>query len=140
MIYFLVLPVFLLATNAAVIQRAPDECLEDIEMTVFNDGPSVTGDAGIGAEFETPFVNFQNSNCNLEDTFGAKRKLVQGRSGTNFDLSVDTGSTELGAGKLNPEYILDGRQIRVGDGSAAAAGAAASKDFVSALRHIYAYT
>ena len=100
-------------------------------MSVFNDGPSVAGDAGIGAEFETPLVNFQNSACSLDDTFAAKRMLVQGRSGQNFVLSVDTGSTELGAGKLNPEYILDGRSIKVGDGSAAAAGAAAANDFVS---------
>jgi hypothetical protein len=130
--YFLFL---LLAVNAAVLPRGPTDCedeFEEIEMSVFNDGPSVAGDAGIGAEFETPLVNFQNSACSLDDTFAAKRMLVQGRSGQNFVLSVDTGSTELGAGKLNPEYILDGRSIKVGDGSAAAAGAAAANDFVSA--------
>lgn len=125
----------LLAVNAAVLLRAPFNCqaeFEDIEMDVFNDGPSVTGDAGIGAEFETPLFNFQNSACSLDDTFAAKRLTVQGRSGLNYLLSVDTGATELGAGKLNPEYILDGRNINVGDGSAAAAGAAVTDDFVSA--------
>ena len=104
----------LLTVNAAVLLRAPIDCqdeFEDIEMDVFNDGPSVTGDAGIGAEFETPLFNFQNSACSLDDTFGAKRLTVQGRSGLNYLLSVDTGSTELGAGKLNPEYILDGKNI-----------------------------
>lgn len=140
MIYFVLLPVLLIAANAAVINRAiPDECFEDIEMSVWNDGPTVTGDAGIGAEFETPLVNFQNSDCNLEDTFATKRKLVEGRSGKNFDLTVDTGSLELGAGKLNPEYILDGRNIKVGDGSAATAGKAASESWVSALQLMYVY-
>lgn len=125
----------LLAVNASVVPRALTDCgdgIENIEMSVWNDGPSVTGDAGIGAEFETPFFNFQNSACSLEDTFAAKRMVIQGRSGQNFVLSVDTGSTELGAGKLNPEYILDGTSIKVGDGSAAAAGAAATNDLVSA--------
>ncbi|RFU30794.1 hypothetical protein B7463_g5537, partial [Scytalidium lignicola] len=99
-------------------------------MTVFNDGPSVTGDTGIGAEFETPLINFQNSACSLINTFAAKRMTVQSRSGTNFVLSVDTGSTELGAGKLNPEYILDDASIKVGDGSAAAASAAATDSMI----------
>ena len=124
-----------LAVNAAVLPRAPTDCqdeFEDLEMDVFNDGPSVTGNAGIGAEFETFFFGFQNSACSLEDTFAAKRKTVQGRSGLNYLLSVDTGTLELGAGKLNPEYILDGRNINVGDGSAAAAGTAIRDDFVSA--------
>jgi hypothetical protein len=101
-------------------------------MVEFNDGPNSAGEAGIGAEFETPLFNFANPRCSLIDTFAAKRKTVQGRSGTNFVLSVDTGAKELGAGKLNPEYVLDGRSIRVGDGSAAAAGKAAAADFVSA--------
>jgi hypothetical protein len=125
----------LLAVNAAVLPRGPTSCedeFEEIEMAVFNDGPTEAGDAGIGAEFETPLVNFQNSACSIDDTFAAKRMLVQGRSGTNFVLSVDTGSQELLGGKLNPEYVLDGRSIKVGDGSAAAAGEAATNDFVSA--------
>ena len=133
----------LLAVNAAVLPRGPtllsrvadDGCedeFEDIEMSVFNDGPNGAGVAGIGAEFETPYFNFQNRDCTLEDTFAAKRGLVKDRTGLNFVLSVDTGSTELGQGKHNPEYVLDGRSIRVGDGSAAAAGVATTNDFVNA--------
>jgi hypothetical protein len=135
MLFFFIFLFLLLAVNGAVTPRAPTDCqdvFEDIEMSVFNDGPTVTGDAGIGAEFETPLGQFSNSACSLEDTFAAKRKLVQDRPGTNFALSVDTGSLELGAGKLNSEYILDGKSINVGDGSAAAAGAAAARDFASA--------
>lgn len=130
----LLFPFLLLAVDATVLPRALDDCIDEIEieMSVWQDGPTVTGDAGIGAEFETPYVQLQNPQCNLANTFLAKRKIIQGRSGTNFDLSVDTGSTELGAGKLNLEYILDGTRIKVGDGSAAAAGGAAASSFVSA--------
>ena len=130
----LFLLVFLLGVNGVVLPGAGPagpNVFEDIEMSVFNDGPTASREAGIGAEFETPLFNFQNLSCSLEDTFSAKRKLVKGRAGKNFVLTADTGSTELGKGKLNPEYILDGRNIKVGDGSAAAAGAAMSKDFVS---------
>ena len=123
-ILFLVL---LLTVHAAVF---PSASVEDIEMDVFDDGPTVTGDAGIGAEFETPLFNFQNSACSLENTFAAKGLTIQGHSGPNYRLSVDTGYIEIGAGKLNPEYVLDGRTIKVGDGSATAAGAAIAADFV----------
>jgi hypothetical protein len=59
MLFFFIF--LLLTVNAAVLLRAPIGCqdeFEDIEMDVFNDGPSVTGEAGIGAEFETPLFNF----------------------------------------------------------------------------------
>lgn len=107
-----------------------DEAYEDIALVEFNDGPTTSGDAGIGAEFETLQIQFSNDKCNLADTFEAKRKTIKGRSGTNFLLSADT-SVEQGQGKLSAEYILDGRSIKVGDGSAAKAGKAARDDLVS---------
>ncbi|KAF2809892.1 uncharacterized protein BDZ99DRAFT_570540 [Mytilinidion resinicola] len=107
-----------------------DEAYKDIALVELNDGPTTSGDAGIGAEFETLQIQFSNNQCSLADTFSAKRKTVQGRSGTNFVLSVDT-SVEQGKGKLSAEYVLDGRNIRVGDGSAAAAGRAAHDDLAS---------
>ncbi|KAL9084424.1 MAG: hypothetical protein Q9165_008062 [Trypethelium subeluteriae] len=131
--YFVLLLFFSLTANSALLPRLPAGCegdFEDIEMVELNDGPTTAGDAGIGAEFETPLFNFQNKDCSLDDTFAAKRKTVQGRTGTNFVLSVDTGSTELGKGKLNPEYVLDGKNIKVGDGSATAAGKAATGDLM----------
>ena len=82
-ILFLVL---MLTVNAAVFPRAS---VEDIEMDVFDDGPTVAGDAGIGAEFETPLFNFQNSACSLENTFAAKGLTIQVQSGLNYRLSVD---------------------------------------------------
>jgi hypothetical protein len=128
----------LLTTKAAVLPSVTprglppgcDEAYEEIALVEFNDGPTTSGDAGIGAEFETLQIQFSNDKCNLADTFLAKRKTVKGRSGTNFVLSVDT-SVEQGAGKLSAEYVLDGRNIKVGDGSAAAAGKAAHDDLVS---------
>lgn len=130
----------LLTANAgilpAIAPRAPvtgcDPEVESIPIVEFNDGPTGSGVAGIGAEFEAPLLQFYRQGCSLGDTFQAKRKTVAGHSGTNFLLSVDT-SSELGRGKLSAEYVLDGRQIKVGDGSAAAAGRAVYDDFVSTL-------
>ncbi|KAF2492650.1 hypothetical protein BU16DRAFT_592358 [Lophium mytilinum] len=136
--HFLLFLSLLLTAKAAVLPsitpRAPppgcDEEFENIPLVEFNDGPTISGDAGIGAEFETPFIQFTNDQCSLEDTFSAKRKTIQGRSGTNFVLSADT-SVEMGKGKLSAEYVLDGRNIKVGDGSAAAAGRAAHDDLAN---------
>ncbi|KAL1607616.1 hypothetical protein SLS60_002550 [Paraconiothyrium brasiliense] len=103
---------------------------EEFSMVEFNDGPTTSGDAGIGAEFETFYIQFTHDTCSLEDTFAAKRKTIRGRSGTNFVLSVDT-SVEQGKGKVSAEYVLDGRNIRVGENEAAAAGKAAHDDLAS---------
>ena len=131
----LLLLFILLVVNVSGRPRGPIDCqtedFESFEMDDIGSGPTSDGAAGIGAEFETLYVNFHNSACNLEDTFAAKHKPVEGWSGLDFNLSVDTGALELGAGKLNPEYVLHGRSIKVGDGSATAAGAAAANDFVS---------
>jgi hypothetical protein len=85
--------------------------------------------AGIGAEFKSPLFYFENFYCSKANTDSSKRQIVAGRTGTNFKLTADTGSQ---AGKLNAEYILDGKHIKVGSGAAAKAGAAAYKDLVSA--------
>jgi hypothetical protein len=132
---------FMLTAKAAVLpsitpRAIPPGCDDAYQgvgfaMVELNDGPTTSGDAGIGAEFETIGIQFSHDTCSLEDTFSAKRKTVQGRSGMNFVLSVDT-SVEQGQGKLSAEYVLDGRNIKVGDGSAEAAGRAAHDDLVSA--------
>lgn len=108
---------------------------EDIPLAEFNYGTTEDSTAGIGAEFEAPFLQFKQKGCSLANTFQAKRKKVTGRAGTNFWLSVDT-SSEFGAGTLVSEYVLDGTKIKVGDGSAAAAGKAVQDDFVSVLRSL----
>lgn len=129
---------FVLTAKAAVVplitpRALPpgcDEVYEDIPLVEFNDGPTSSGEAGIGAEFETLGIQFSNNRCSLEDTFLAKRKTIRGHSGKNFVLSVDT-SVEQGKGRLSAEYVLDGRSIKVGDGSAAAAAKAVQGDLVS---------
>lgn len=98
------------------------------------DDDGITSDrtAGIGIEFEAPVFYFTNPACSLDDTFAAKKQLVGDsggwRTGTNFMLTADTSSE---AGKITAEYILDGRNIKVGSGDAARAGAAATADLVS---------
>lgn len=101
--------------------------VEELEMD-YLDAPTSDGSAGIGTEFETPWFYFINNNCSLDDTNAAKKHVVAGRKGTNFQLTADTGN---GAGKLTAEYILDGQNIKVGSGDAAKAGKAASNDLVS---------
>jgi hypothetical protein len=105
---------------------------ESYAMVEFHDGPTDDGVAGIGAEFETTEIQFIQPTCNLADTFKAKRKVVVGHAGKNFELSVDT-SVEQGQGKLSAEYVLDGRRIKVGQDMAAAAGRAAHDDLVSTI-------
>lgn len=135
----------LLTAEAAVLPNLPaitaralppgcDAVYEEIEMVELNDGPTTSGKAGIGAEFETLGIQFSHDTCSLADTFAAKRKTIHGRSGTNFLLSADT-SVEQGKGKLSAEYVLDGTKIEVGNnGMAAAAGKAAYNDLVSTSR------
>ena len=111
-----------LTTSAIYVPNQPraDSCL----------GPSGGDDdasAGIGAEFESGQFTLVNRACSLVDTNASKGKVIEGRTGTNFMLTADTDEP----GKLNTEYILDGKKIKVGSGDAAKAGAAAAKDLVS---------
>ena len=90
--------------------------------------PTSDGTAGIGAEFETPHFYLTNSACSKADTESAKRQVIAGRTGTNFELTADTVGA---AGILQAAYILNGQNIKVGGGDAAKAGAAAAADLVS---------
>ena len=87
------------------------------------------GTAGLGIEFESVAFYFKKDGCSLTDTNAAKAKIISGRTGEYWELTADTGS---GAGSLHAEYILNGKYIKVGDGSAARAASAAAQDLVSA--------
>ena len=119
----LLLYVSILATASAVWlpllpRMEPGEpCGEDRDAT-----------AGLGIEFESPFFLLKKDGCSLTDTNAAKAKIISGRTGQNWELTADTGS---GPGELHAEYILNGKYIRVGDGSAARAASAAAQDLVS---------
>lgn len=136
----------LLTANAATLpQLAPRGnclgtcCSEDAEdapeMHEMDDGPTDSGAAGIGAEFETYQLNFAQEGCSQADTYHAKGKKIPARAGTNFVLTADTASI-VSPGSLTPEWILDGTKIKVGDGSAAAAGRAVYQNWVSACTRI----
>lgn len=130
----LLLFMLILRTVSAVyvpLQPRVDPCLEDVEddEMVELDGITSDGTAGIGAEFEAPFFYFGNPACSKADTFAAKKQIIDGRTGTNWVLTADTGGD---AGQVFAEYILDGQNIKVGSGDAAKAGAAAAEDVVSA--------
>ena len=83
--------------------------------------------AGLGIEFESAAFFFKKDGCSLTDTNAAKAKIISGRTGQYWELTADTGS---GAGSLHAEYILNGKYIKVGDGSAARAASAAAQDLV----------
>lgn len=127
----------LLTASAAYLPLHPraysDPCVADIQDNeqVFNDAVTADGTAGIGAEFESPFFYFVNDKCSPDDTNAARKKVVAERTGTNWELTADTGASRSG-GKLNAEYILDGREIKVGgDGDKVAKSIA--DDLVSAI-------
>ena len=92
-----------------------DPSVKDVEDSeqVFNDAVTADGTAGIGAEFESPFFYFVNQACSADNTNDARKKVVAERTGTNWILTADTGASRSG-GKLYAEYILDGRNIKVG--------------------------
>ena len=85
----------------------------------------------VGAEFESPYLRFENAECSSDDTFKAKGKAILGHTGSSRKLTGDTGVDQ---GKLNAEYILDGTSIKVGSGNARKAGADAATDLVSASK------
>lgn len=123
----------LLTASAAYVPLRPrvDPCEQEVEENedVELDGPTSDRTAGIGAEFESPIFYFVNRACSAADTNAAKRAVVAGRTGTNWEMTADTGSD---AGMVYAEYILDGRSIKVGSGDGAKAGAAAAQNLVSA--------
>lgn len=96
--------------------------------------PSSDRSAGIGVEFEASAVTFSKPDCSLSNTNQAKGRLLSKRQGTNWQLTADTTSNI--AGRLNAEYILDGRQIKIGTGTASAAAAAVSNDLVRMNRKL----
>lgn len=120
----------LLTASALNIQLQPRGECEDIQdnQLVYNDGPTADGTAGIGAEFESPFFKLVKKDCSLKDTNDAKKSLIEGRKGLNWQLTADSTGN---AGELHAEYILDGRNIQVGSQDGAKAGKAISDDLVS---------
>ena len=128
--YLLSYASILLTATALKIPLQPRGQCEDTQdnQLVYNDGPTADGTAGIGAEFESPLFYFTNLECSLADTNAAKNKIIAKRTGTNWELTADTGFRE---GKVDAEYILDGRNIKVGSGNGAKTGKAIADDLVS---------
>jgi hypothetical protein len=105
------------------------EC-EDSDINPVDDGPTSDRSPGIGVEFESGGLTFVNNKCNQKDTFDLKGYDIQGRSGTDWRLTVDT--TSGMSGRLSGEYILNGKTIKIGSKRAGAAAEEVTKDFVRA--------
>ncbi|KAL8968353.1 MAG: hypothetical protein Q9183_002498 [Haloplaca sp. 2 TL-2023] len=100
-----------------------DPCLDRAPTS---DGPTSDRSAGIGVEFEAPLVKFKSDGCNAADTNQAKGQQVGDRRGDVWQLTADT--TDEMAGSLTAEYILNGKEIRIGSGVASAAAAKTAWD------------
>ena len=135
----------LLTVSAAYVPLRPraysDPCVEAVEDNeqVFNDAVTADGTAGMGAEFESPFFYFVNRDCSVDDTNNGRKKIVAERTGTYWMLTADTGASSSG-GKLNAEYILDGRNIKVGGDSDKTAKALVDDLVSAALVFSYAFS
>lgn len=54
------------------------------------DGFTSDNSPGIGVEFETNNIRFENSDCTYEDTDAAKGNSILGRTGDDWELTADT--------------------------------------------------
>ncbi|KAI0427511.1 hypothetical protein F5Y09DRAFT_344619 [Xylaria sp. FL1042] len=106
---------------------ADDEGLELNEIQV-----SITADLspGIGAEFETgTFYLVGNPQCTYQQTDQLKGRVLGGRKGDNWELTVDT--TLDMPNRLQAEYILNGQTIKIGQGMAGQAAADIAADLMN---------
>ena len=115
-------------TPLCCIGSCPDDDNGNEEPTL--DGPTSDQSAGIGIEFETGAVQFEpKGTCSKADIDKSKGALVDNRQGPNWMLTTDTTISVDGA--LVAEYILNGKQIKIGSGDAATAASAVANDIVS---------
>ena len=103
---------------------------EDFDIDPFQDGPTADREAGLGVEFETSGLFFASvENCGQENTFKSKNKAISGHQATDWDLTVDTTATQ--SNRLDAEYILNGKTIKIGTNRAAQAAKDVASDIVS---------
>ena len=113
-------------TPLCCIGSCPDDDNGNEEPTL--DGLTSDQSAGIGVEFETGAVLFEpKGTCDQSDIDKSKGALINTRQGPNWMLTGDT-TVE---GMLTAEYILNGKQIKIGSGDAATAASAVANDIVS---------
>ncbi|KAJ5201417.1 uncharacterized protein N7498_006080 [Penicillium cinerascens] len=100
---------------------------EDLDIDPFEDGPTADRTAGLGVEFETGGFYFTSvGNCGKENTFASKNKAISGHQATDWDLTVDT-TAEM-SNRLDAEYILNGKIIKLGTNQAVQAAKDVASD------------
>ncbi|KAF2112801.1 hypothetical protein BDV96DRAFT_649034 [Lophiotrema nucula] len=133
---FLLCSSVVLTASAAVIrtplERRVEDCLIDTSNSMEDDPDRLNtdGTAGIGAEFESPEFALVSAQCSDDDTNDAKRKVIAGRTGTNWELTADSIGKK---GKLQAEYIIDGVKVKVGSTEDATNGAKVAADLAQNL-------
>ncbi|KAI0405878.1 hypothetical protein F4802DRAFT_596842 [Xylaria palmicola] len=107
-----------------------DDCDSDeegLEMNEIQTAPTADMSPGLGVEFETDSFNLQGDpQCSYEQTNQLKGKVLGGRKGDHWELTVDT--TRDMANQLQAEYIIDGLTVKIGQNMAGQAGAAVAAD------------
>jgi hypothetical protein len=125
------LPAF--AAPASSVDNADDcDLADELNIIEVNDGPTADSSAGLGVEFESPWFYFKSDGCSADDTNAAKKEVVAGRQGEHWMLTADTGA---GTGRLQAEYIVDGRKVKVGKNMAQAVGKEIAEDLVSSSHY-----
>ena len=100
----------------------------DEDITPTDDGPTSDRSPGLGIELEASGFVLECKSCKAVGTFASKGKAISGHVGKHWSLTVDT--TGEGAGRVNGEYILNGKEIKLGAGTATTAAENIQKDLV----------
>lgn len=109
-------------------EESESESEVDIKST--DDGPTSDRSPGIGVEFESNRMIMSNKDCIQTNTWRSKGKVVEGRTGNDWSLTVDTSSSVQG--ELFGEYIMNGKTIKIGTGRAGLAAGEIKEDLVRA--------
>ena len=91
--------------------------------------------AKIGYELEAGRIRLapEKDGCTEAQTDQAKGHLLAGRKGKNWMLTADTLVSAIPYQQVDPEYILDGQNIKLGTPDLQNAANAAAADFVSSI-------
>ncbi|PWY96121.1 hypothetical protein BO94DRAFT_591620 [Aspergillus sclerotioniger CBS 115572] len=100
----------------------------DEDITPADDGPTSDRSPGLGIEFEASSLELECKVCKAADTFSSKGKEISGHTNKYWSLTVDT--TTNSAGRVKGEYILNGKEIKLGAGTAVTAAENVEKDLV----------
>ncbi|KAI0198381.1 hypothetical protein F4808DRAFT_436186 [Astrocystis sublimbata] len=116
-----------------VFSQIGGECDADSQGLELNEpqigSPTADMSPGLGFEFETgAFTLVGNPECDIHQTNELKARILGGRKGDTWALTVDT--TLETPNRLQPEYIMDGLKVKIDQNMAGKAAAEIAADLV----------